>query len=68
MPSFAEQMVTKLETLLLASAGLRSVNVDGETVTYADLESRYDYWKSRVSRESGTRPLSATIDLSGGEG
>lgn len=66
MPSFAEQMVTKLETLLLASAGLKSVSVDGEAVSYADLESRYDYWKSRVSRESGDRPLSATVDLSEG--
>ena len=66
MATFAEQMVTKLETLLLSSAGLRSVNVDGESVTYADLESRYDYWKSRVNRESGDRPITATVDLSEG--
>lgn len=66
MPSFAETMVTKLETLLASSAGLRSVNVAGESVTYDELERRYDYWKSRVARESGTRPIASTVDLSGG--
>lgn len=64
-PTFAEQMVAKLEGLLLQSAGLQSVNVDGEAVTFADLEKRYDYWKGRVASESGARPISATIDLGG---
>lgn len=64
MPSFAETMVTKLETLIASSAGLKSVSVDGEAVTYDDLLKQYDYWKSRVARESGARPRVAQVDLS----
>jgi len=64
MPTFAETMVTKLETLLTASVGLQSVNVDGRAVTYQQLRGEYDYWKSRVAREQGTRPRVAQVDLS----
>lgn len=61
MPTFAETMVTKLETLLTGSVGLQSVNVDGRTVTYQELRGEYDYWKSRVARELKTRPRVAQI-------
>jgi hypothetical protein len=64
-PTFAERMVTKLETLLEQSAGLASVNVDGEAVTFADLEARYDYWKGRVALENGARRRSSSIYLGG---
>ena len=39
-PTFAEQMVTRLEALLARCAGLQSVNVEGETVTFADLQQQ----------------------------
>ena len=63
--TFAEQMVEKLEALLLKAAGHSSISVDGQAVTYSDLEAKYNYWKRQVARESGAKPLIADIDLSG---
>lgn len=65
MPTFAEQMVTKYETLLLKAAGLSSVNVDGVNVSYRDLASDYEKWKRRVAQEQGARPRIASVDLGG---
>lgn len=62
--SFATEQVERLETLLAENAGVQSVNVDGQQVTFADLVSQYDYWKSRVAREEGTRPRTFSVDLS----
>lgn len=61
--TFAEQMVAKYEALLLKCAGLTAVNVDGITTSLANLEAKHAYWKNRVARESGTRPIAATIRL-----
>jgi hypothetical protein len=52
-PSFAERMVTKLETMLLENVGVTSVNVDGVAVSYADLEEKYAYWKRKRDAEQG---------------
>lgn len=65
MPTFAESQVERLETLLAQNVGVRSINVDGVSVTYDDLLKQYDYWKSKFAREEGTRPRVAQIDLSG---
>ncbi len=61
--AFADTMVAKLETLLTENVGVKSVNVDGTTIAYADLEKQYDYWKARAARASGARPRSAQIKL-----
>jgi len=66
MATFAEQMVEKYRTLLADSAGLKTVTVDGQTVTYGELEERLAYWENRVAAESGRRPRAATIKLSSG--
>lgn len=68
MASFAEQMVAKYETLLVKSAGLRSVTVDGTAITYADVEAQYRYWQGIVARQQGTRPVVSSIDLSNFDG
>ena len=65
MTTFAEDMVTSLETLLAANVGVTSVTVDGQSVTYADLLKQYNYWKSRVARASGDKPPLSTIILGG---
>jgi hypothetical protein len=44
---------------------MESLSVDGRSVTYADLMAQYDYWKSRVAREIGTRQRVLQVDLSG---
>jgi hypothetical protein len=61
--SFAQQMVTKLEELLAANPGQASINVDGRSVSFADLTAQYTYWKNRASRESGSRPFASKIKL-----
>lgn len=53
MPTFAEQMVAKLEAMLLQNAGLAQVDVDGQKVAYADLEAKHAYWRRRMLRETG---------------
>jgi hypothetical protein len=64
-PTFAEQMVAKYETLLLQSAGLQSISVDGQSMSVADLESKWQYWKNQVARENGTKPRLSVIKMGG---
>ena len=66
--TFAQQMVTKLEALLLANAGVRSVNVDGQQVSFDDLTAQYEHWKRKAAAEAGTRPRVAQINLANGLG
>lgn len=66
MPTYAENMVDKYETLLTANAGLKQVSVDGQVVSFADLEASYEFWTRRVAREAGTKPLIVGVNLSGG--
>jgi hypothetical protein len=61
--SFASQMLAKYETLMLSSAGMRTINVDGVSVSVADLEAKHAYWAAQVAREDGTRPVAVNIDL-----
>lgn len=56
-PTFAEQMVAKLQQTLLESAGLSSVTIAGQSVSYGDLVKQLDYWKRQVAAEQGQRPL-----------
>jgi len=65
MATFAQQMVTKYEQLLLENAGLTVVNVDGQQVSYADLEAKYEHWRQRVLKEAGKRPAISRIRLDG---
>ena len=61
--SFATEMVAKLETLLLANPGASSVNVDGQAVTFTDLNAQWQFWKQVAARESGSARASAQIKL-----
>ena len=61
----AEEMVEKLEALLLANPGVQSMTIDGVTVAYADLSKQLRHWQSVVAREAGRRPSAATVDLGG---
>ena len=66
MASFAEQMVEKYEAALLAAPpGVRSVSVDGQSISVDDLAKGLQYWNTQVGRENGTRPLCAQISLTG---
>ncbi|MCE9605076.1 MAG: hypothetical protein K8U03_09275 [Planctomycetia bacterium] len=63
MATFAENMVTKLEAVLLESAGLASTTIDGVTVALSDVEAKYEFWKAKVARENGRKPRVSTISL-----
>ena len=63
MATHAEQMVVKLEQLLLENAGLTDVDVDGQRVAYADLEKKWQFWKGQVAKAKGRKPTLATIRL-----
>lgn len=61
--SFAQRMVTKYETLLEANAGLASVSVDGQTVTYTKLQADYQYWLKRLAVSKGLAPVVSRVKL-----
>lgn len=56
-------MVEKYQALLLANAGVKNVNVDGQNLTLDDLEKKLDYWSRKVSRADGSRPRVMQINL-----
>lgn len=66
MATHAETMVTKFAELLEKSVGLQSVAYDGTTITYTDLEAKYEFWCKKVARENGTRPVVGRLNLGGG--
>lgn len=63
MSTFAEDMVEKYQTLLLANAGVKSVTVDGQSMTMDDLERKLEYWSRKVAAANGTRPRVMQINL-----
>jgi len=65
MSTFTEQQLSRLEALLATNTGVDSVMVGNRSVKYGDLLKQYDYWKSVVAREGGSRPRAAQINLSG---
>lgn len=64
-PTFAAQMVAKLEALLLANPGAQSITIDGTVTSFVDLEKRLAQYRAEVARESGTRPRLRSFDLGG---
>lgn len=61
---FTRRMVAKYRELLLKAAGLQSITIDGQAVSYADLEARYSDWIGRLAQLDGTLNAVLTIDLS----
>lgn len=61
--AFAEKMVAKYRDLLLQGAGLKSISIDGQSVSYADLEAAYDHWTKKLARLNGSRPIAKSINL-----
>lgn len=64
-PTFAEQMLAKIEALLLANVGVQQCVVDGVTVQYVDLVAQRDHWRRQVQQEQGKRTQLLRVDLSG---
>jgi len=64
-PTFNELMVTKLKALLLLSAGMDSVTVDGQVVRVRDLKKELEYWQAEVAVEDGTNPGWMGVNMTG---
>ena len=58
-----DTIVAKYEALLEANAGMKSVSVDGQTITYEDLHKRWEFWKAKAARLKGNRPRVLGMDL-----
>ena len=63
-PTFTQEMVDRIEAVLLESVGMREVTVNGTKVAYDQAERLYNYWKGRLAREQGS-PRCVRLDLSG---
>lgn len=63
MPTFSEQVVTKLQARILELVGVKSTGGDGENTELVDLEKKLTFWEARVAREAGTKPRVSSIDL-----
>lgn len=52
--SVATDMVAQLETFLGSSAGVKSISVDGQAVTYDRKQALEElrYWQAKVSEET----------------
>lgn len=67
MSTHAEQMVSKLESMLLKNAGKKLVVVDGITTEFTELKKDLNEWRREVALESlavTVKPRSAAFDLS----
>ena len=64
----AAEVVATLKDALAVSPGVKEITVDGLKVVLEP--GSLDYWEKRAAREASpkTRPICATIDLSGGMG
>lgn len=65
MPTFNEQMVTKLEAALLANPTAETITIGTETTTYVDVVARLEQFRRRVAAESGSRPMFSAVELGG---
>lgn len=55
-PTFAEQMVAKIQAQLLALGGVTSNSAGGVSTSFADLKKELAYWEAYVEIEQGRRP------------
>lgn len=62
---FAEEMIAKYQAIMLKSAGLRSVSVEGESMSLDDIEAKWTFWKKERNRIKGTKPKIAVIRMGG---
>jgi hypothetical protein len=63
--SFASNMVEKYQCLLEKSAGLKSVSVEGEMMSLADLEVKWQFWKNELAKAEGYKPRISAIQIGG---
>lgn len=60
----ADKMLQYYADLLHKAGGKQRITVDGQSVTFGDLEKLNAKWKREVARQKGGRPEIRSIDLS----
>jgi hypothetical protein len=60
---FAQSMVNRYRKLLLSAAGHKSITIDGQVVSYADLTAEYEKWAKKLARLNGGRPVVVSLDM-----
>lgn len=70
MPTFAEDratfwlaQITKYETLLASNVGVTSISVDGQSVSYGDLQKFYNNAVKQYRRWNGDTSVAMQINL-----
>ncbi len=56
-PSFNQQMVTKLQALLLANPGASTITIDGTVTAFVDVQQRLNYFQNQLARETGAKQV-----------
>jgi hypothetical protein len=49
----------------MAARGVKSVMVDGQSVTYEDAKTQWQFWANKAAVAAGTRPRTTNIRLTG---
>jgi hypothetical protein len=65
MATTAELAVEKIEAAILANPLAEQITLDGHSVSMPDAVEKLEYWRRRLARESGGRPVVSTLNLSG---
>lgn len=62
----AREMVALLEEALASNSGVKSITVDGQSITFdrAQALQELDYWRRQALRAAGKRPITRSINLS----
>jgi hypothetical protein len=59
----AEQIVAKIEAALLANPLADQISLDGHSVSMPEALKKLEYWRNRVLREAGGKPVIASLNL-----
>jgi hypothetical protein len=65
LATFAENQLVAVEALLAENPGATSVTVDGQAISFDNLLLRREHWRREVARETGRRPIVASVKLGG---
>jgi len=60
----ADKMLQYYADLLHKAGGKQRITVDGQSVTFGDLEKKHAKWERKVALQKGDRPEVRRIDLS----
>ncbi len=63
MTTTAELVVAKIEQAILECPLAEQISLDGHSVSMPDALAKLEYWRNRVKREQGGKPIIAGFNL-----